>query len=93
MQGRTGTQAPVPGSQYWPSAHTTPVQGVGKQPATQRPSTQVSWAAQATPAQGSRTSTHWAKQVAVSPQVFSVEHGSVAQRPPMQRVPAGQKRS
>jgi hypothetical protein len=92
-QGRTARQSPVPGSQYCPLGQTTPVHGVGKQPATQRPSTQVSRAAQVTPAQGSRTATHWAKQVAVSPQVFSVEHGSTAQRPPMQRVPAGQKRS
>jgi hypothetical protein len=83
----------VPGSQNSPSGHTTPVHGVGKHPATQRPSTQVSRAPQVTPAQGSRTATHSAKQVAVSPQVFSVEHGSAAQRPPMQRVPGGQKRS
>lgn len=59
-QPRTASQSPVPGSQYCPSGHTTPVHGVGKQPATQRPSTQVSRAAQVTPAQGSRTATHWA---------------------------------
>lgn len=92
-QRRRAVHSPLPGSQNCPPGQTTPTHGVGKQPGTQRPSMQVSRAAQATPAQGSRTATHWAKQVAVSPQVFSVEHGSAAQRPPMQRVPAGQKRS
>ena len=59
-QPRTARQSPLPGSQNCPSGHTTPVHGVGKQPATQRPSMQVSRAPQVTPAQGSRTATHWA---------------------------------
>ncbi len=71
--------------QYSPSAHTTPAHGAGKQPATQRPSRQVSLLLQRTPPQGSRTGTHCEKQRSMPQTLSIVEHGSVAQRPPMQR--------
>ncbi len=84
------SQRPEEREQYSPSGHTMPAQGAGKQPATQRPSRQVSLVLQRTPPQGSRTGTHWEKQRSM-PQTFSmVEQGSAAQRPPIQRWPAAQ---
>jgi hypothetical protein len=84
---------PLPGSQNCPSGHTTPAHGTGKQPATQRPSMQLWPRSQRTLAQGSRNGTHRARQLS-APQTFSaVLQGSGVHRPPMQRWPAGQKRS
>lgn len=48
---------PLPLSQNWPEAQVTPLQGAGKQPATQLPSMQVSSFAQVLPAQRSVTGT------------------------------------
>jgi hypothetical protein len=85
-----GSQRPDEREQYSPAAHTTPAQGAGKHPGTQRPSRQVSLLLQRMPAQGSRVGTQAAKQRSLPHTLSIVEQGSVAQRPPMQRSPAEQ---
>lgn len=89
-QGRKGTQRPTRGSQNCPLSHTTPAQGTGMQPGTQRPAMQVSFARHVTPAQGSRRGAQNIEQVNDSPPhteaVISQPLG--AQCPARQRVPS-----
>ncbi len=77
-QAVNGAHAPVFGWQVCPAGQITPLHGVGKQPATQAPATQVSFLPHVMPAQGSWVGTQAAAQVvpAAQPAPASVAQGS-----------------
>jgi hypothetical protein len=92
-QALRATHLPEPLSQYCPVLQVIPLHGLGpKQPATQEPSTHVSWPAQTLPAHGSLVATHEARQLVPAPHVSgaTIKQGSGWQLPARQAWPWGQ---
>ena len=76
-QGTIGRHWPRAGSQNLPAGQTRPLHGEGRQPAKQVPKTHVSRGPQLTPAHGSDSGTHAARQCSVAGSHGSSEaHGS-----------------